>query len=757
METRSCRNTYFIQAARSGLVMKVRNIDTYGKPALVFKSLKDIYEAEDTRRLIRPTSNSRGKCADSVLDKCETPCLSVVDRILKETKPEIDKLVPSGYDDEMSSDLDANMTLNQLRKRCKTKKRKFESFTDEDFNQAEETKKLMEEGSDLNEPIISWKSKLSKISKAKKKCMKRSVVASTETSLSITSEQNLVSPASDLILCELHLPLPVKLEVPEPEYVGLQSINFSDELSISHNEDSHNGVVASNETLKMVDHESWELRVAEESKNCFTNEVSCEHLEHIVPISMLTTIDEKDVMLDNSEMNFLEFLVLSPSENETGDIIEHDLSCGVLSPGDQSSDLCSHSQSCSNTEEISGKMIVTSRVLVPDTTVDNDVGCMELHHGVDVQLFGDKAKEDLPCKQDDPVTDPEKQCGSSWKPKVSVETNDHIVSAKDIISPEEKPLSSAIPRNGSISENHLEDEVSIYKEKQTPTAPSTVGERKSSLKDQTCVDETLLTPELHQTPERLLSTRKVISPSSQERLCWALNSVNLSNDVDQHIVPECAGKLWFEKQSENKASSVEAYIQHPKMTENHGGHVQVSQRKVITNHGQIFKKSQKYKGNLEGPRFSRAPPNLSTACTSTTSCSESAIAFSQQQMHDTESLAVKLLNELKCMKDFVEEKLLFEAYRKNSLKNDADEVKAVINNATKVEETSRKWLSMMARDCNRFCKIMKLTQNKVPASKNAVPRERKKIMFADEAGGKLCHVKFIEDDVTCQVSDSKKL
>lgn len=43
-------------------------------------------------------------------------------------------------------------------------------------------------------------------------------------------------------------------------------------------------------------------------------------------------------------------------------------------------------------------------------------------------------------------------------------------------------------------------------------------------------------------------------------------------------------------------------------------------------------------------------------------------------MHDMESLALKLMSELKSMKDMVEEKLLFEAYRTSSLKNDADEV-----------------------------------------------------------------------------------
>lgn len=80
------------------------------------------------------------------------------------------------------------------------------------------------------------------------------------------------------------------------------------------------------------------------------------------------------------------------------------------------------------------------------------------------------------------------------------------------------------------------------------------------------------------------------------------------------------------------------------------------------------------KGNLEGPRYSRTLPNLSTSCTSVQGCSESAVAFSQRQMHDMESVAGKLMNELKSMKDIVEQKLLFEAYRSSSLKNDADEV-----------------------------------------------------------------------------------
>lgn len=110
-------------------------------------------------------------------------------------------------------------------------------------------------------------------------------------------------------------------------------------------------------------------------------------------------------------------------------------------------------------------------------------------------------------------------------------------------------------------------------------------------------------------------------------------------------------------------------------------------------------------------------------------------------MHDIESLAIKLMTELKSMKDTVEENFLYEACRSTSLKNDVEEVKTAIKSATKAEETAKKWLSIMAKDCNRFCKIMRLTEDGSAATENGIHKE-KKISFADEAGGKLCRVNF---------------
>ncbi|KZV20189.1 hypothetical protein F511_01046 [Dorcoceras hygrometricum] len=225
------------------------------------------------------------------------------------------------------------------------------------------------------------------------------------------------------------------------------------------------------------------------------------------------------------------------------------------------------------------------------------------------------------------------------------------------------------------------------------------------------------TPEQHQHPERLLSTRKAISPSTREKLCLAMESIEHCNDVKKNSL----GKF--------------------------------SQRKDVTHPRQIIQKPNKTTRNDQSSRISRSLPNLSTGCASIKYCSESAIVFSQRQMHDTESLTMRLLSELKSMKDIVEQKLLFEAYRNASLKNDADEVKLAIDNATKTEEAATKWLNMMSRDCNRFCKIMKLSPNNIDTYKYAAPREGKKIRFADEVGGELCHVKYFDDTAVPLVSD----
>lgn len=140
------------------------------------------------------------------------------------------------------------------------------------------------------------------------------------------------------------------------------------------------------------------------------------------------------------------------------------------------------------------------------------------------------------------------------------------------------------------------------------------------------------------------------------------------------IVLGCKEKHFGKETGKKAASTVNSEFQYDKVPDNNSGCKQISPCKVTISSRNVIKKSKIAKGNLEGPHFSRSLPNLSTGCTSIQGCSESAIAFSQRQMHDMESLAEKLMNELKSMKDIVEQKLLFEAYRNTSLKSDADGV-----------------------------------------------------------------------------------
>ncbi|KAI3460314.1 hypothetical protein Pfo_016977 [Paulownia fortunei] len=830
MEIRSCGNTHFIQAIRGGLVIKVRNTNSHGRPALSFKTLKDVYEGKDAKTLRQlPTINYHNVHAGSVFDykhvKCEVPCLPMVDRRLQGIKPETDELVihsdldndldddttlkqlkerflekkrkfshsdehsnlayanenPVGdesnvnlpmvdrrlqeikpetdefvphSDNGLDNDLDDDTTLKQLKESFLEKKRKF-SWSDEHPNLAYANENPVEDESDLNEPIINWKSNNPRKLKAKRKCMK-GIASSSTTAFDIKSEPNLVSEGSRQVGGDLSPLICVKVEVPDAEDLGFQrKTSFADDSSIGHNEIPSPCGEASNGFQKMM--VQLELREpllsSEECQKCVTNEISYDHLEDTEPISVLVPSDSVSVKLETLELRCHEFLDLPPSAIQKGKVIGEAHSCRSSPSDDQNSDVCMLSRSSSSMEEIS-ELSSSSGVRVPDMAVDCTLGCIGLRHEFDFVRFDDKSKADLPHEQDNSLSIPDKNCSSSQNSVTSLKTDDNLVPKKDTIPDEEEPLTctlDGITKHGLNCGSNMDDELLKTEKKQASASPISDAESQSSPNNQISdsADPTSTT-EPRQPPERLLSTRKAISPSSQEQLYLAMNSVELSNDVDQYIGSECKGQL-FENQTGKKASSVRSDIQHSKIAVNHGGHGQVSQRKVIISSRHIIKKSQNAKVNLEGPHFSRTLPKLSTGCKSIQGCSESAIAFSQRQMQDMESLAVKLMNELKSMKGIVEQKLLFEAYRNVSLKSDADEVKSAINSATKMEETAQKWLSMMARDCNRFCKIMKLTPNGAAAPRDAVPRVRKKIMFADEAGGKLCHVKFFEAGMTSHI------
>ncbi|TQD86627.1 hypothetical protein C1H46_027835 [Malus baccata] len=163
-------------------------------------------------------------------------------------------------------------------------------------------------------------------------------------------------------------------------------------------------------------------------------------------------------------------------------------------------------------------------------------------------------------------------------------------------------------------------------------------------------------------PQRLFPTRKVISPTSQEKLCKAMKSIELHSEE----LPGCKGNLHFGEQTKSTIGGVQGpdQIRRAKFS-----------IKAQNNRNPKNENINSHPNGIPKPsNVSAAPPRFTTGCTSIRTCSESAIAFSQRQMQDIESLATKLTNELQTMKEIAEERLLPEAYHATPLKYSANEV-----------------------------------------------------------------------------------
>ncbi|OEL25997.1 hypothetical protein BAE44_0012987 [Dichanthelium oligosanthes] len=237
-------------------------------------------------------------------------------------------------------------------------------------------------------------------------------------------------------------------------------------------------------------------------------------------------------------------------------------------------------------------------------------------------------------------------------------------------------------------------------------------------------------------PKKLLSKRKIMSPMSQEKLCNALTGIDLCDGVQR-----LKRKIIIEDCDKTRGKPQPAHNQDRSM----------------------FSTDRRLKGRTSVSPTSKgvlkstgSPPHQQTTCSCMRSSpvvldTEKAVEFSQRQMHDIENIAAKLIKSLKHMKSIVDESLSSEAYSLLPNFNIA-EVRAASEDALEVEKTTRKWLSIMNKDCNRFCKILSLAKKNTVSHPEA-PRKQRKITFADETGGMLCHVKVFKDGQTSLLSE----
>lgn len=240
------------------------------------------------------------------------------------------------------------------------------------------------------------------------------------------------------------------------------------------------------------------------------------------------------------------------------------------------------------------------------------------------------------------------------------------------------------------------------------------------------------------TPKKLLSKRKIMSPTSQEKLCNALTGIDL-----------CGVKRLKRKIHVEDCDQIRQTL--PQTANKQDQSILSTDRRLK---GRTCV-SYTSKGVLKSTE-SQSPPQTSRACMRSSPVlldTRKAVEFSERQMHDIESIAANLIRSLKHMRSIVDGSLSSEAHSLIPNFNSA-EIRAASEDALEVERTTRKWLAIMNKDCNRFCKILTLEGKKaVPHSE--VPKKRRKIVFADEAGGTLCHVKVFNDEQTslseCQI------
>ncbi|KAI9088678.1 hypothetical protein K1719_029792 [Acacia pycnantha] len=702
MELRSCGNLHYIQAIQGGSTVKILNV-TRGRPRLKFKEVIEIY--------------GRSKFDNNV--KVGRSCISEVERRTVKSESDADACSANdGDEDKVSEDCNFdNLTLKQIQERCKSQKRKHSQGLDTSKRKIKTEASSSEEhfienhiasdDSEFMETLSSWRSKLSGNKKARKrKCIKDQVSTVTQEVTSVVkseviqnSQESLPSSENSTALVE------AKVEVPESDWSDPWRMlcNTSNSFQACCWPEDSLGIVA--------------IEELEPARECVLGyELDYEWKEHadVIPLQIVwnsnTDVLTSDSKLINDQSQNLPAIEFENEESEEC-IMQPDLdsisSQTINLDKDQNIDIYSNKPN--------------SHITVTPLIANEDIHCVDLDNGGNDAFFSDCSKAEYASVSEHGCNpDGSWNCGSDGDGSPD-ESRD--CSSDDSPVSEEKQLLSSASLNEERHASEATDE------------PISWESHQSSSK-------------MHR-PQRLLSGRKIISPSSQIKLCKAMQSI----DLHDKEYTTCKGKLFFGEQTDDEKKDTAEELD-------------VIEGARFTKHCNKIRKIPKPVKRVSLPQGvqkssfpSRSASRLSTGLTSMQSCARSAILFSQRQMHDAECLAMKLTNELKSMKDIMATMLRSELCLTTPLRYKVNEARMAVKKATRAEETAKRSVSLMARDCNRFCKLMQLADEGSSAPQDVVRnnnKSNKKIAFADEAGGRLCQVRFYENEEGSLVESDRK-
>lgn len=521
------------------MTVKVPNVDSHGKPALIFKKLKDIYDTENI--------------------KCESECLQVVDRTLQAVEPEDN--IFGGWanhevniqSDDKSDDCDfGEITLKQLKKKCKSKKRKLATPSSSMTCLKQPNGcYLPEEDDDLKVPLSHLKLGIFKKANGKRKCTNRNLFASPKEPVSVKIEEVFepeISQQLRSVLPEVAEPI---ADTSESEFSMCQSSDSSNCSSNILMVSKLEPVTITHSEFPNVDSEENKpvLFAEEQQQLCTLNQISTDYLEHVESIYVFSA-SEVPAEVNNQEDGCNE-------ENSQKELFAPARSMEIAAAAnDQSADMYDCLTNCSDTVKISDQKPNNVVFHVPDATVPNSTITASLHCADDVCMFGDRDEEVLLSNKNiSSVDEPADNCISSWNFQ-TCSGSDNCLPSLDKIDDKEQHTNSCFPDAATsfISGNCLGDENQLLKHSSIPEEKNmTVSSPPPDVVDQ------ISAPELSPPPERLLSTRKVrvfaedklfsfyilkclkqyilmqaISPSSQERLCLAMNSIDLIDDLENY-------------------------------------------------------------------------------------------------------------------------------------------------------------------------------------------------------------------------------
>ncbi|CAL0302672.1 unnamed protein product [Lupinus luteus] len=666
MELRnSSNNVHYINAIIGDLVAKKLNV-TRGRPALTFKDLANIYgdvKIEHVEGMMRQRT---------LKAEPDSPVCNANDS--------------RSYDSD-DGDFE-NITLKQFQEKCKTRKRKYSDSVEsckreikiEVPSSPEENreKQMSQDDSDLVETLSSWRSKLPKKMKMEeRKCIKDPIYSDTQEVIPVVDSEDIQIGQECAPSCGDLLALAeVKSEVPETDCLDhlMKLSNDSDSSSACDAQDFYSGMVDKDET-EITDGFYFEDEL---------NYVS-EERDDLIPLQMARA-SCTDTVVSNPEFTNDQSPNFPATEFASEECITR-LDVHHISP-EMFSLVENHLSNVSDNQPDGDTSSPLPNVAIPECLDSMDLGYRD-----DSTFLSD-------CSKNEFTADAEVQAKTSSTIEHGFNSGGSLVSSSDDSSEtKEKQLFSSIHDNEGDQKTEATDEL--------------ISMNENCSSDLDC-------------PRRLLSNRKCMSPPSQERLCKAMQFI----DICDEDLSKCRGKLDFGEQTDKNGTAE--------------GFDETTKARSVDN-------PKETKFSTKAFRLRREFKSLQSSPNST------SIAFVKRQMRDGEMLTTRLTKELKSLRDIVEDMLRSEFCLNTPLRYKVNEARLAIKSATKTEETTNRCLSIMSRNCTRFCKLLKLAGEDGAAPQEVVQKVRQKVAFADEVGGDLCQVKFYDaDDQTLSQNQNEK-